>query len=58
MDSRSCGSKAENTTTAAFSSPEGKALLADIPNFVSALNGVIVEESRYIWPENDGLAVG
>lgn len=40
---------------AAFASPEGVELLADIPNFVSELNGVIVTEERYIWPENDGL---
>ncbi|MDM7853259.1 EthD family reductase [Pseudochrobactrum kiredjianiae] len=40
---------------AAFSSPEGVELLADIPNFVSALNGVIVLEERFIWPVEDGL---
>lgn len=37
------------THDAAFSSPEGQILLADIPNFVSELNGVLVEERRYIW---------
>lgn len=35
---------------AAFSSPEGVALLADIPNFVSDLCGVIVTEKQFIWP--------
>lgn len=35
---------------AAFASPEGVELLADIPNFVEELYGVLVDERRYIWP--------
>lgn len=35
---------------AAFASPEGVELLADIPNFVKELDGVMVVESQYIWP--------
>lgn len=35
---------------AAFSSPEGVELLADIPNFVDKLSGVMVTEERFIWP--------
>lgn len=40
---------------AMLASPEGKTLMADLPNFTSAVDGVLVSEHRYIWPENDGL---
>lgn len=40
----------EEAHDAAFASPEGKELLADIPNFVKELNGVMVTEKQYIWP--------
>lgn len=38
---------------AAFSSPQGVELLADIPNFVEKLTGVMVTEERFIWPAGD-----
>jgi uncharacterized protein (TIGR02118 family) len=38
---------------AAFSSPEGVELLADIPNFVGKLSGVMVTEERFIWPAGE-----
>ena len=38
---------------AAFASPEGAELLADIPNFVETLTGVMVTEERFIWPAGE-----
>ncbi|NAT58719.1 EthD family reductase [Pseudomonas syringae pv. actinidifoliorum] len=38
---------------AAFSGPEGVELLADIPNFVDKLCGVMVTEERFIWPAGE-----
>jgi uncharacterized protein (TIGR02118 family) len=38
---------------AAFSGPEGVELLADIPNFVDKLSGVMVTEERFIWPAGE-----
>lgn len=35
---------------AAFASKEGQVLLADAPNFAKSLYGVIVRETRHIWP--------
>ncbi|VVN56894.1 hypothetical protein PS687_02501 [Pseudomonas fluorescens] len=40
---------------AMLSSPEGKTLMADLPNFTDTVNGVLITEQRYVWPEDDGL---
>lgn len=40
---------------AMLESPEGKALMGDLPNFAGSTNGVLIDERRYLWPENDGL---
>ena len=40
---------------AALSSPDGKILLADLPNFTSTICGVIAYEKRFVWPADDGL---
>lgn len=40
---------------ASLSSPEGKTLLADLPNFTSTICGVVAYEERFIWPADDGL---
>ena len=35
---------------AAFASPEGKTLLADLPNFTSKIDPVISVETQMLWP--------
>jgi uncharacterized protein (TIGR02118 family) len=45
--------ESEEAHDAAFKSPEGVELLADIPNFVEKLTGVMVKEERFIWPAGE-----
>jgi uncharacterized protein (TIGR02118 family) len=35
---------------AALGSPEGASVLADLPNFVTELDAIVVEEHRIVWP--------
>ncbi len=35
---------------AAFESPEGKTLLADLPNFTGAIDPIISTETQILWP--------
>jgi len=35
---------------AAMASPEGRTLLADLPNFVDSIDPVLVEERPMLWP--------
>ena len=35
---------------AAFASPEGVALLADLKNYVESANPVFIEEHQIVWP--------
>jgi uncharacterized protein (TIGR02118 family) len=35
---------------AAFASPEGKVLLADLPNFTSQIDPIISVETQMLWP--------
>lgn len=35
---------------AAMASPEGRTLLADLPNFVEHIDPVLVEERQMLWP--------
>lgn len=35
---------------AAFESPEGKTLLADLPNFIEEIYPVVVTEHQKLWP--------
>jgi uncharacterized protein (TIGR02118 family) len=35
---------------AAFKSPEGIAVLADLPNYVDSVDPVFLEEHRIVWP--------
>ena len=40
----------EEDLVAAFDSPEGKTLLADLPNFTSAIDPIISVETQILWP--------
>ena len=40
----------EEDMMAAFASPEGKTLLADLPNFTSAIDPIISVETQMLWP--------
>ena len=40
----------EEDLKAAFASPEGKTLLADLPNFTSAIDPIIAVETQKLWP--------
>jgi uncharacterized protein (TIGR02118 family) len=40
----------ENEMSAAWASPEGKATLADLPNFVSVIDPIISVETQMLWP--------
>jgi len=35
---------------AAFASPDGKTLLADLPNFTSVIDPIISVETQMLWP--------
>ena len=40
----------EEDMVASFASPEGKTLLADLPNFTSKIDPVISVETQMLWP--------
>ena len=40
----------EEALVASFASPEGKTLLADLPNFTSAIDPIISVETQILWP--------
>lgn len=40
----------EEDMVAAFESTEGKTLLADLPNFTSAIDPIVSVETQIIWP--------
>lgn len=40
----------EDDLNAAFASPEGKVLLADLPNFTSKIDPLISVETQMVWP--------
>lgn len=40
----------EEDLVAAFASPEGKILLADLPNFTSDIDPIISVETQILWP--------
>ena len=40
----------EEDMMAAFASPEGKTLLADLPSFTSAIDPIISVETQMLWP--------
>jgi uncharacterized protein (TIGR02118 family) len=40
----------EEDMMAAFASPEGKTLLADLPNFTSVIDPIISVETQMLWP--------
>ncbi len=40
----------EDDLKAAFESPEGKILLADLPNFTSVIDPLISVETQILWP--------
>ncbi|MDE2363703.1 MAG: EthD family reductase [Hyphomicrobiales bacterium] len=40
----------EEALSASFASPEGKTLLADLPNFTSAIDPIISVETQILWP--------
>ena len=40
----------EEDMVASFASPEGKTLLADLPNFTSAIDPIISVETQMLWP--------
>jgi uncharacterized protein (TIGR02118 family) len=40
----------EEEMAAAWASPEGKATLADLPNFVSVIDPIISVETQMLWP--------
>ncbi len=42
--------ESEDDLQAAFESPEGKTLLADLPNFTSAIDPIISVETQIMWP--------
>jgi hypothetical protein len=43
-----CAAKA--ALVAAFASPEGKTLLADLPNFAGDIDPIISVETQILWP--------
>ena len=43
-------SSSEEALHAAFASPEGKVLLADLPNFTSQIDPIISVETQKLWP--------
>ena len=40
----------EEDLVAAFDSPEGKTLLADLPNFAGEIDPIIAVETQIVWP--------
>ncbi len=40
----------EAALVAAFASPEGKTLLADLPNFTGQIDPIISVETQILWP--------
>ncbi len=40
----------EEDLIAAFASPDGKTLLADLPNFTSVIEPIISVETQVLWP--------
>ena len=40
----------EEDMIASFNSPEGKTLLADLPNFVSVIDPIMSVETQMLWP--------
>ena len=40
----------EEALVAAFASPEGKTLLADLPNFAGDIDPIISVETQILWP--------
>ena len=40
----------EDDMNASFASPEGKILLADLPNFTSVIDPIISVETQMLWP--------
>jgi uncharacterized protein (TIGR02118 family) len=40
----------EEDLHASFASPEGKTLLADLPNFTSQIDPIISVETQMLWP--------
>lgn len=40
----------EQDLVAAFASPEGKTLLADLPNFAGDIDPIISVETQILWP--------
>ena len=40
----------EEALHASFASPEGKVLLADLPNFTSQIDPIISVETQKLWP--------
>ena len=40
----------EEALVAAFGSPEGKTLLADLPNFAGDIDPIISVETQILWP--------
>ena len=40
----------EADLVAAFASPEGKTLLADLPNFAGDIDPIISVETQFLWP--------
>ena len=40
----------EEDMMAAFASPEGKTLLADLPNFTSVIDPIMSVEMQMLWP--------
>lgn len=40
----------EEDMAAAFASPEGQTLLADLPNFTSQIDPIVSVETQIIWP--------
>ena len=40
----------EDALVAAFASPEGKTLLADLPNFAGDIDPIISVETQILWP--------
>ena len=40
----------EDALHAAFASPEGKTLLADLPNFAGDIDPIIAVETQMLWP--------
>jgi uncharacterized protein (TIGR02118 family) len=40
----------EEDLVAAFASPEGRTLLADLPNFAGDIDPIIAVETQVVWP--------